>query len=80
MTWADDHWRDSYDAWKTRSPDDDYDGPTCERCGEWLRRWRCEWVCDICDEEEERLAYWDGMASGEPADEYDAEFLSGGLT
>lgn len=25
MPWNDDSWRDSYDAWKLQSPDDDYD-------------------------------------------------------
>lgn len=25
MAWDDDSWRDSYDAWKLASPDDDYD-------------------------------------------------------
>lgn len=25
MTWNDDSWRDSYDAWKLRSPDEEYE-------------------------------------------------------
>lgn len=29
MPWNDDSWRDGYDAWKLRSPDDDYDEPEC---------------------------------------------------
>lgn len=32
MSWApNDHWRDTYDAWKLRSPDDDY--YFCRDCG-----------------------------------------------
>ena len=27
MTWDDDRWRDGYDAWKLRSPDDEYPYP-----------------------------------------------------
>lgn len=29
MTWQDDSWRDSYDAWKLRSPDDEYEHAEC---------------------------------------------------
>lgn len=53
MAWHDDSWKDSYDAWKLASPDDEYDDPCdhedydvdilegrarCHRCGE---SWYC---------------------------------------
>lgn len=41
-----------YDRWKLT----EYDGPTCDRCGEFLRRaWppNLGWCCDACDEESE---------------------------
>ena len=45
----DDRWRDTYDAWKTRAPDDD--GPVCETCGAWLRRTSdFGWYCNHCEE------------------------------
>ena len=48
------HWRASYDAWKTREPDEDA-GPVCDKCGDWLRRDHTlkgeYWYCERCDEE-----------------------------
>ena len=45
----DDRWRDTYDAWKTRVPQDD--GPVCETCGAWLRRTLdFGWYCPDCEE------------------------------
>lgn len=41
-----------YDQWKTSGPDEP---PTCELCGEWLRRDMANfstWVCEWCDEQE----------------------------
>lgn len=33
MPWHDDSWRDTYDAWKLRSPEDEYDnGEPAEEC------------------------------------------------
>ncbi len=51
---SDDHWRNTYDQWKTSVPDEP---PTCELCGGWLKRDAAnfEWVCEWCDEHEEDL-------------------------
>jgi tRNA(Ile2) C34 agmatinyltransferase TiaS len=44
-----DHWRNSYDAWKTRDPDTD--ARVCDACGGWLRyEHRHGWHCERCDE------------------------------
>lgn len=57
----DDRWRDTYDAWKTRTPWDD--DPACEVCGQNLRRDYCKsplggaWYCPDCvDREAEQEA------------------------
>ena len=41
-------WRDTYDAWKLASPEDD-GVPQCENCGEPMTRWpRRGWHCEEC--------------------------------
>lgn len=43
-----------YDAWKLATPPD-YDGPTCEKCGDFLRRDHTipgqYWYCRYCDDD-----------------------------
>ena len=50
MPMPNERWRDSYDAWKTRLPDDN--DPICERCGEGLRRTAGIWHCERCEEDD----------------------------
>jgi hypothetical protein len=66
-----------YDEWKTRGPDWD-DGPTCEKCGEFLRKqWQPYggWFCEECDFEDE---YWQALADGQGSliELEDAEILA----
>lgn len=73
-------WRDSYDEWKLRSPDWD-DGPTCDRCGEFLTQAGQpppRWFCKYCEYED---AYWQSLIDGEGyvCDLEDAEFLADGI-
>lgn len=45
-----DRWRDTYDEWKTREPDDDV-AYVCDACGGWLRWSHSDgWYCEACDE------------------------------
>lgn len=52
----DDRWRDSFDAWKTREPDEG--ARVCDACGGWLRYdWHCNgWYCEACDEDDADVA------------------------
>ena len=63
--WQDDRWKDSYDAWKLASPDDDYDPR--EDCNheeaeiDWEGRARCDycganWWASAEEIEAQRLA------------------------
>ena len=61
MTWndgRDDRWRDSYDEWKTRSPDDDYyhdGGPDYDDDDP---RYGDDDVCDDCGGHDGEHAIW----------------------
>jgi hypothetical protein len=49
MSWNDDSWKDSYDAWKLASPDDEYDEPCDHEDYEVdILTGRCH--CDRCSE------------------------------
>lgn len=58
---TDDRWRDGYDAWKLRSPDDEaarFD-PLCHHCGSEDQTFHDDyghWRCGDCIEEIDELA------------------------
>lgn len=70
MPWSDDSWRDSYDSWKLRSPDEEYGYYEDECCHEefeidWEGRARCahcgeSWWADgdeIARQREQQVEY-----------------------
>ena len=43
-----DRWRGSYDAWKTREPDEAAE--VCPTCGGWMYRCHGDWYCEVCED------------------------------
>lgn len=50
MSWHSDAWRDSYDAWKTRGPDEPGYCAACAQCGADVESWEPIYKTVLCDD------------------------------